>query len=420
MITDFKQIEEAALGALRRLGRSERTLAGYAEQIRKLAAAHRRHGHQALDAAFVEEYDSAALRMKELGSPGGFAAGRHRRFMRLLRAAAFSDEAGGGPAGLAEAAGLDRSRGAALRRLPAGLFKPVLDFLEWARPRLSPSTFSKYALCVSDFAGRLANAGVRAVADLTPAAMLRALAGASSHAPASIGTYVDGPKLFFKWLRASGLAGSDLSECLRIKVPKRVPVPKAFTRQQSEEMLAAIPADGDGMMLHAFITLLSETGLRGIDAASLRIGDIDWPGRRIVLEQSKTRRQVELPITEKLAWSLSRYLLECRPRGAEGFVFANPRPPFGRVSMSWLKARFRKLRDSALGPGFKGFGFHSFRRGLGSALFEKEVPLFLISQILGHSRTDSSKPYLKADLGHLRECCLPFPGPVGREELRHA
>lgn len=418
MITEFNKAWDTALAVLRRLGRAERTIAGYAEHFRRLVRAHRANGLEALDPEFIDRYDAAVDQMKETVSPGGWAVMRHRRFMRLLRAVAWSD-AGDSLEGMALAAGLASDGDDRIGLLPPGLGVHVADFMKWACGRLSPSTFSKYSITVRNFIARLAALGASSLDDLSPASMLKALEGAASASPASARSYVDGPKCFFKWLLACGRTGRDWSECLRIKVPRRVPLIKAFTRSQTDELLAGIPEDREGMMLHAFVTLISETGLRGIDAANLRISDLDWPGRRISLVQSKTRRRVELPITEKLACSLSRYLLDGRPRNASGFVFVSGSGEgrFGQAGIRLLRTRFRELRDRILGPDFEGFGFHSFRRGLGTALFEKDVPVFLISQILGHARVDSSKPYLKADLKHLRQCCLPFPGPVGRKEL---
>ena len=51
-------------------------------------------------------------------------------------------------------------------------------------------------------------------------------------------------------------------------------------------------------------------------------------------------------------------------------------------------------------------GFHCFRRSVGTWLLEAELPLAMISEILGHSHIDSTKPYLSTDLERLRECAI--------------
>jgi hypothetical protein len=52
-------------------------------------------------------------------------------------------------------------------------------------------------------------------------------------------------------------------------------------------------------------------------------------------------------------------------------------------------------------------------------MLAQEVPLPVISSILGHGNPESTKTYLSTDLEHLRVCALPLDGiEVAQEELR--
>jgi len=51
---------------------------------------------------------------------------------------------------------------------------------------------------------------------------------------------------------------------------------------------------------------------------------------------------------------------------------------------------------------------HSLRHTMASVLLEKDTPLSIISDILGHADTDSTAVYLKVDLKKLKECALTF------------
>ena len=53
-------------------------------------------------------------------------------------------------------------------------------------------------------------------------------------------------------------------------------------------------------------------------------------------------------------------------------------------------------------------GMHSLRHTMASHLLEKETPLAVISDILGHIDTDSTAVYLKVDMKKLKECALTF------------
>jgi integrase len=61
---------------------------------------------------------------------------------------------------------------------------------------------------------------------------------------------------------------------------------------------------------------------------------------------------------------------------------------------------------------------HSFRRGLGNWMLEAEIPLGTISEVLGHTSSDSTKPYLALQESHLGKCALSLDRiPCLRTEL---
>ncbi len=63
-------------------------------------------------------------------------------------------------------------------------------------------------------------------------------------------------------------------------------------------------------------------------------------------------------------------------------------------------------------------GMHSFRRGLGNWMLEAEIPLGTISEVLGHTSSDSTKPYLALQESYLGKCPLSLDGiPCLRKEL---
>ena len=53
-------------------------------------------------------------------------------------------------------------------------------------------------------------------------------------------------------------------------------------------------------------------------------------------------------------------------------------------------------------------GMHSLRHTMASVLLEKETPLPVISDIIGHIDTNSTAVYLKVDMKQLSECPLDF------------
>lgn len=53
-------------------------------------------------------------------------------------------------------------------------------------------------------------------------------------------------------------------------------------------------------------------------------------------------------------------------------------------------------------------GLHSLRHTMASQLLEKDTPLSIISDLLGHADTNSTAVYLKVGMQKLEECALTF------------
>ena len=64
-------------------------------------------------------------------------------------------------------------------------------------------------------------------------------------------------------------------------------------------------------------------------------------------------------------------------------------------------------------------GFHSFRRTIASWMLEAEIPLEMITEILGQRNTNSARPYIAVHQTKLADCALNLQLiPMEREELR--
>ena len=54
-------------------------------------------------------------------------------------------------------------------------------------------------------------------------------------------------------------------------------------------------------------------------------------------------------------------------------------------------------------------GMHALRHSLASRMMEQSQPLPVISQVLGHSETNSTMTYTRIDMPHLALCALEVP-----------
>src|SRR5699024_1906319 len=95
-----------------------------------------------------------------------------------------------------------------------------------------------------------------------------------------------------------------------------------------------------------------------------------------------------------------------RPKVDSPYVFLRhlaPLEPFSDEDrLHQIIVKYMKLARIPISPQ-KKMGMHSLRHTLASVLLEKNTPLPVISDILGHVSTDSTAVYLKTDVEKLRE-----------------
>ncbi len=156
-------------------------------------------------------------------------------------------------------------------------------------------------------------------------------------------------------------------------------------------------------------------GLRWRDIKNLRLGDFHWSEKKLCLVQSKTRQPLELPLIAEVGWAIIDYLKYGRPNVETDYVFVRHVAPFLPFSEGdHLEQLIRSYMEKAHIPRLKKRrGMHSLRHTMASMLLENELPLPVISDIIGHLDTNSTAVYLKVDLDRLAQCPLDF------EELIH-
>lgn len=61
--------------------------------------------------------------------------------------------------------------------------------------------------------------------------------------------------------------------------------------------------------------------------------------------------------------------------------------------------------------------FHNLRRVLGTSMVANGISVYDVARVFGDKNVNSTKPYLAADMEHLKMCALSFEGiaPAGGE-----
>ena len=207
-----------------------------------------------------------------------------------------------------------------------------------------------------------------------------------------------------------------------IQVPLAEKLPQAningrmkFPTVWDHEIIEKIKAGAErispaGKRSYAMIVLAAESGLRIGDIRDLRLTDIDWVQKKISIIQSKTKKALELPLTEEAGWALIDYIKNGRPVTESPNVFVKHRPPYDAfpVNSTLNHILTSVLNKSGIPPEKKeNVGWHTFRRSLATMLLQSDVDMSTISEILGHSDPDiAGRYYIKLDIQSLKKCML--------------
>lgn len=189
---------------------------------------------------------------------------------------------------------------------------------------------------------------------------------------------------------------------------KRARIPSAYSYDEVMKILGMIDRSNPvGKRNYAIVLLITRLGLRTGDVSRLRFENFDWEHNRLTLTQHKTGQPLTLPLLEDVGLAVIDYLKFGRPKSDSSAVFLNHKPPFKDFHPSSLYGVISEyIRKAGLTVPGKKHGPHSLRHSLASRLLEENVPLPVISEILGHATTETTAVYLTIGIDQLRRCAL--------------
>ena len=155
-------------------------------------------------------------------------------------------------------------------------------------------------------------------------------------------------------------------------------------------------------------TLMATYGLRSNEVVSLTLDDIKWRERRLLIQQTKTRSALELPLTEHVAAELIDYLQKVKRPERYREIFLRMRAPIGTLKRTAVTEAFQAWsRRSGLAIPFQGA--HCIRHSYAVHLLTEGTSLKTIGDLLGHKNAESTAVYLRLSTEDLREVGLSVP-----------
>lgn len=141
----------------------------------------------------------------------------------------------------------------------------------------------------------------------------------------------------------------------------------------------------------------------------MKYENIKWEKNCIELVQFKTKQPLTLPLFEDVGNAVIDYLRNGRPESPVPNIFIRHRVPYSAFNEN--NRLHHMLNTYIYKAGIvvtpeKSHGMHTLRHSLATELLKKEVPLPVISEILGHQRVETTANYLRVDTEQLRNCTL--------------
>jgi integrase len=217
---------------------------------------------------------------------------------------------------------------------------------------------------------------------------------------------------FFKFLYDIGITSANIAPFIpKDNYNKLVKLPSYYTEEEIEMLLKSVDRGNIvGKRDYAILVLATYLGLRASDIALLRFNNLHWDQSIIVLKQYKTGKDIIHPLLPVVGNALLDYIQYGRPKSDEQIIFLLVISPFLPIRPQTIAGMINRRFSYA---GFKSnnrrHGGHALRHSLVKELLNNKQSLPVISEVLGHKNTTSTRHYIRIDTESLGQCALEVP-----------
>lgn len=192
-----------------------------------------------------------------------------------------------------------------------------------------------------------------------------------------------------------------IDRILKRKEPKQLP--KTLTREQVKELLSSLSSTFE---YNTFIWLRNitmvyvylYTGLRLSELTQLTLENIDLENSAIRVVKWKWSKDRVVPVSKVLLWFLKSYMKK-RTGFIDNDLYIFPTIKGNQLQARDMRAIIEKIRRWITFY----FTWHQLRHTFATELVRNNFDVYNISQILGHSKIDTTKIYLSVDTNKLKK-----------------
>lgn len=219
-------------------------------------------------------------------------------------------------------------------------------------------------------------------------------------------------------VQSIALVISQISPCRTIIKEKAV-----LTEEALAALLSAPPHTRAGIRDRAILVLLYDTAMRVSELLNVRLCDIASDKRYpCIFITGKGNKERTVQLTDEAAGHLNEYLRVyhgASPKDA--YLFSTTiKGVTDHMSVGNVQRIIKKYAAQVRAGGVglpESVHCHMFRRTKATNLYQDGIPIELVSTVLGHARTETTKNYYaKASVEQLRNVLESAPAPIEKEE----
>lgn len=274
----------------------------------------------------------------------------------------------------------------------------------------SPFTIEQRRIVANDFIGWSKSLGIDRAGDVSPEQIERYRQRLFEHRkrngePLAIRTQIVrlvALRAFFRWLARERIISFDpAAELELLRGERRLPAVILSTREVAAVLALPDTATPLGMRDRAIMEIFYVTGIRRLELTRLRLRDVDYARRLLLVRKGKGAKDRFVPTGERaLAW-LVAYLSWARPRlvgevqsdllfvTSRGTPLA-PKKLTARISAYVSAAQLDKCGSC-----------HLFRHAAATHMLDNGADIRFIQTMLGHESLDTTQIYTHVSVGSL-------------------
>lgn len=278
--------------------------------------------------------------------------------------------------------------------------------------RIANQTAYMYKLYLSEFLKFLEKHKIVVINEINQIHIFTYIKGIKTVHEATIKRNIIVLRNFFRYLYEKGVLPKDYSRFFpKDGYKNRAKLPTTYDGQEIKQLLQSVDRGNSvGKRDYAILLLAVRLGLRASDIVNLKFSQLKWEQDCILINQLKTGEPLELPLLPEVGNAIIDYLKYGRPQTDLPHVFIIARSPYSPLLATSIYTIVRKSFERAkINTRNKKRGPHALRHSLAGRLLERQTILPVISEVLGHKSTESTKYYLSIDLRSLSSCALEVP-----------